>query len=50
MRRLIFSGGIFECINEIVHAVNVETGVRIFGDIGDCAADAAAPDNNDTLV
>ena len=35
MRRLVFSGGIFERINEVVHAVNVETGVRIFGDIGE---------------
>src|SRR5229473_1202257 len=35
MRSLVLSGGIFERINEIVHAVDVETGVRIFGDIGD---------------
>jgi hypothetical protein len=35
MRKLVFSGGIFERINEIVHAVDVETGVRIFGDIGE---------------
>ena len=35
MRRLVFSGGIFERVNEIVHAVDVETGVRIFGDIGE---------------
>src|SRR5258708_18854308 len=34
MRRLVFSDGIFGRINEIVHAVDVETGVRIFGDIG----------------
>jgi integrative and conjugative element protein (TIGR02256 family) len=34
MRKLVFSDGIFERINEIVHAVAVETGVRIFGDIG----------------
>ncbi|MFY9558766.1 MAG: hypothetical protein WAQ52_00895 [Terriglobales bacterium] len=34
MRRLVLSDGIFERINEIVHAVDVETGVRIFGDIG----------------
>ena len=33
MRKLVFSGGIFRCINEIVHQVDVETGVRIFGDI-----------------
>ncbi len=33
MRKLLFSDGIFERINEIVHAVDVETGVRIFGDI-----------------
>jgi len=33
MRRLVFTGGIFERVNEIVHAVDVETGVRIFGDI-----------------
>ena len=35
MRRLVFSRGIFERINEIVHQVDVETGVRIFGDIGE---------------
>src|SRR6266849_6754120 len=35
MRRLVFSRGIFERINELVHQVDVETGVRIFGDIGE---------------
>jgi integrative and conjugative element protein (TIGR02256 family) len=33
MPRLKFFDGIYACINEIVHAVDVETGVRIFGDI-----------------
>ena len=37
MRKLVLSGGISESINQIVHAVDVETGMRIFGDIGeDC--------------
>ena len=34
MRKLVFSDGVFRRINEIVHQVDVETGVRIFGDIG----------------
>ena len=33
MRKLVFSDGVFRRINEIVHQVDVETGVRIFGDI-----------------
>ena len=35
MLRLVFSGGICERINEIVYAVDTETGVRIFGDIAE---------------
>ena len=34
MHKLVLSEGIFERINEIVHQVDVETGVRIFGDVG----------------
>lgn len=34
MRKLVFSDGVVRRINEIVHQVDVETGVRIFGDIG----------------
>ena len=35
MRELVFSAGIFERINRVVHQVDVETGVRIFGNIGE---------------